>query len=220
MSHIGQNIKKIRIIKNLSQQAFSELFNITRASVGAYEEGRAEPKIDTSIAIAKHFNLSLDQLMTKELTVNKLSNSKFNQFVEGSMFESIQLQLIDVNNAFKELSSNSKSKKSVQLPKLYFSGDILMEYRDAIQNSSNTNIISRDIIVGQLITQPNHGECYLIISEKSICINTYLKNENAETIFYVKITSIIKKNIQAINQVNIQNQLNILKNRLDKLEKN
>jgi transcriptional regulator with XRE-family HTH domain len=72
MSYIGKNIKRIRAVKKLSQAAFAELFDLARPSVGAYEEGRSEPKIDTIIAIARHFGLSTDALLRKELTVNEL----------------------------------------------------------------------------------------------------------------------------------------------------
>ena len=40
MSYIGKNIKKLRSVKGLSQAKFAELFDIKRASIGAYEEGR------------------------------------------------------------------------------------------------------------------------------------------------------------------------------------
>lgn len=72
MSLIGKNIKKIRVVKKLSQTAFSELFDLTRASIGAYEEGRAEPRVDTIIGMAKYFGISIDSLLTKELTVNEI----------------------------------------------------------------------------------------------------------------------------------------------------
>lgn len=72
MSHIGKNIKKIRTIKKMSQSDFAQLFNLARPSVGAYEEGRTEPKIETLIQIAKYFELSIDTLLTKELTINEL----------------------------------------------------------------------------------------------------------------------------------------------------
>ena len=74
MSHIGKNIRKIRTVRKLSQQQFSELFSLSRTSVGAYEEERAEPKIDTLIQIAHYFGLSIDILLTKELSVNDLYN--------------------------------------------------------------------------------------------------------------------------------------------------
>ena len=72
MSYFGRNIKKIRSAKNISQTAFAEMFGLTRASIGAYEEGRAEAKLDTIIEIADYFNLSLEQLLKKELTINDI----------------------------------------------------------------------------------------------------------------------------------------------------
>ena len=72
MSVIGKNIKKIRTAKKISQSEFSDLFSLSRASVGSYEEGRAEPRIDTIISIANHFGLSIDALLTKELTFDEL----------------------------------------------------------------------------------------------------------------------------------------------------
>lgn len=74
MSHVGKNIRKLRTVKKLSQAAFAELFGLARPSVGAYEEGRSEPKMETLIQIAQHFGLSVDLLLTKELTVNELYN--------------------------------------------------------------------------------------------------------------------------------------------------
>ncbi|GAA4363642.1 hypothetical protein GCM10023185_32560 [Hymenobacter saemangeumensis] len=72
MSYVGKNIRKLRAVKKLSQAAFAELFGLARPSVGAYEEGRSEPKMETLIQIAQHFGLSVDLLLTKELTVNEL----------------------------------------------------------------------------------------------------------------------------------------------------
>jgi transcriptional regulator with XRE-family HTH domain len=72
MTYIGKNIKKIRTVKNLSQAAFAHLFHLARPSVGAYEEGRSEPKMETVMQIAQYFGLSIDLLLSKELTINEL----------------------------------------------------------------------------------------------------------------------------------------------------
>ena len=58
MSYIGKNIKKIRSVKKLSQSAFADIFGLKRTSIGAYEEGRAEPKIDKVIDDIKRDKLS------------------------------------------------------------------------------------------------------------------------------------------------------------------
>ncbi len=72
MSLFGKNIRKIRLVKKLSQSALADLVNIKRANIGAYEEERAEPKIDFVIRVANHFSISIDALLTKELTVNMI----------------------------------------------------------------------------------------------------------------------------------------------------
>lgn len=72
MSSIGKNIKKIRGVKGLNQSDFADLFNLKRASIGAYEEGRAEPKLSTILEIANHFGISVDDLLKKDLSVNDL----------------------------------------------------------------------------------------------------------------------------------------------------
>ena len=91
MSLIGKNIRKIRTVKGYSQAAFAELFAIKRANIGAYEEGRAEPKTDMIIKIAKHFSISIDLLLTKELTVNELSG--FQLIRPGAKQESAAVRL-------------------------------------------------------------------------------------------------------------------------------
>ena len=72
MSRIGKNIKKIRSLKKISQTEFAEIFSLTRGSIGAYEEERAEPKLETIIQLANYFGLSIDALVNKELTVADL----------------------------------------------------------------------------------------------------------------------------------------------------
>ncbi len=68
----GKNIKKIRGVKRLSQQAFADLFGLKRGTLAAYEEGRSNPRLKTVIKIASHFNIDMDELLKTELTVNRL----------------------------------------------------------------------------------------------------------------------------------------------------
>ncbi len=72
MSFFGKNIRKIRSIKKISQTEFANIFDLSRASVGSYEEGRAEPKIDIITKVANYFSITIDELINKELTVNEL----------------------------------------------------------------------------------------------------------------------------------------------------
>jgi len=78
MSYFGVNIKKIRKLKSLSQAEMADVIDLKRGTLGAYEEGRSEPKIETIIKFANHFSISLDDLLKRELTVNELLNFNTN----------------------------------------------------------------------------------------------------------------------------------------------
>ena len=80
LSFIGENIRRIRQVKKLSQAEFSKIFSLARASIGAYEEGRSEPKIETLIQIANYFSTPVDALLTRKLSVAELY--KFNRLNE------------------------------------------------------------------------------------------------------------------------------------------
>ncbi|MGB0429447.1 MAG: XRE family transcriptional regulator [Bacteroidia bacterium] len=63
-------------MKKLSQQAFADDFGLTRANIGSYEEGRAEPKIAIVVEIANKFGVSVESLLNNELKVNDIINYK------------------------------------------------------------------------------------------------------------------------------------------------
>lgn len=62
MSNIASNLKYLRKKKGLTQQQFADVMEIKRASVGAYEEGRAEPKYELLKKVAEYYELSMDEL--------------------------------------------------------------------------------------------------------------------------------------------------------------
>lgn len=72
MTQIGKNIKKIRNVRGLSQQAFADLFDLTRGNISSYEEYRADPKIEVVIKIANFFSIPLSDFIEKDLSVNEL----------------------------------------------------------------------------------------------------------------------------------------------------
>src|SRR5690606_31898482 len=99
MSAIGKNIRKIRTIKGLSQSDFANFFGLTRASISAYEENRAEPKIDIALQIAKHFNIPIQKLITQELTVNEYAKFNLQKFIpDKSILETISILIVSSRN--------------------------------------------------------------------------------------------------------------------------
>ena len=82
MTQIGKNIKKIRNVKGLSQQAFAEIFDLTRGNISSYEESRAEPRIEVIIKIANFFGIPLTDFIEKDLSVNELLHYNTNFVIE------------------------------------------------------------------------------------------------------------------------------------------
>lgn len=100
MLMFGKNLKKIRSVYGISQQEFASLFDLKRGTLGAYEEERSNPKLETVLKIANHFSIGIEELLTKELTVNRLL--KFNEKITTSSdeiitkeFEGIPCILVD-----------------------------------------------------------------------------------------------------------------------------
>lgn len=58
-----ENLKRLRIQQGLSQQALAEKFNLTQQSIYKYENGLAEPDIETLKKFAVFFGISVDYLV-------------------------------------------------------------------------------------------------------------------------------------------------------------
>jgi transcriptional regulator with XRE-family HTH domain len=70
-SFAGQNLKYLRKLKGFTQEEFAMKLQIKRSLLGAYEEERAEPRIDVLEIVSDHFKISLDDLLRKDLSDTK-----------------------------------------------------------------------------------------------------------------------------------------------------
>ncbi|MEJ8756730.1 XRE family transcriptional regulator [Pontibacter sp. H259] len=67
---VTSNLKYLRKKAGFTQAQLAEKLDIKRSLVGAYEEGRAEPKLSTLVNIAQLFAITLDDLITVDLATN------------------------------------------------------------------------------------------------------------------------------------------------------
>ena len=70
MSIAGQNLKYLRKLRGWTQEEFAIKLGIKRSLIGAYEEERADPRLDVLEILADIFKLSLDELLLKDLSNN------------------------------------------------------------------------------------------------------------------------------------------------------
>lgn len=64
----GQNLKYLRKLRGFTQEEFAGKLNIKRSLLGAYEEERAEPRLEVLEAVSDWFKVSLDDLLRRDLT--------------------------------------------------------------------------------------------------------------------------------------------------------
>ena len=69
MNYLAQNIKHLRKDKGLTQEQLAHKVGVKRAMVGAYEEGRAEPRLQTIQNLCHYFKVRLDKLIGSDLSV-------------------------------------------------------------------------------------------------------------------------------------------------------
>lgn len=67
MSMANKNLKYLRKLRGWTQEEFAQKLRIKRSLLGAYEEERADPRMEVLEVVADMFKLSLDELLRKEL---------------------------------------------------------------------------------------------------------------------------------------------------------
>lgn len=183
MSFFGKNIKKIRGVKGLSQQAFAEVFDLKRATLGAYEEGRSEPKIETIIKIANYFSISIDSLLTSELTVNELLRFKGDLTIDPEQIqkeEFAHIPCITEKNSKDYLKFFNKKNFINDLPIIQLPINKEKNFRGyTIVNLEMTNhdkgLYPKDVVVGEfvpmeVIKKLNNGVLVLAMVEDELIL--------------------------------------------------
>ncbi|MFI5133221.1 MAG: helix-turn-helix domain-containing protein [Chitinophagales bacterium] len=67
MAIANKNLKYLRKLRGWTQEEFAQKLHIKRSLVGAYEEERAEPRIDVLEVVCDMFKLTLDDILRKDL---------------------------------------------------------------------------------------------------------------------------------------------------------
>jgi transcriptional regulator with XRE-family HTH domain len=91
MSYAGKNFRYLRKLRGWTQEEFANKLNIKRSLIGAYEEERAEPRLDVLETMSDIFKLTLDELLLKDL-----SEVKGTSYIEQRRKLKIAAQSVDI----------------------------------------------------------------------------------------------------------------------------
>ena len=177
MVKVNENIRFLRKKRGWTQEMFSKKIGIKRSLVGAYEEGRSDPRLNNLLKICDTFNISLDNILKKDVSILSEKNYKSNEnqkvkvlsiTVDNSGDENIEL--INQKASAGYLNSYSDFEFIEQLPKfqlpfLNFSGT---HRAFEIKGDSMLPLTSGTIVIGKYIENIDYvkdGKNYILLTK-------------------------------------------------------
>lgn len=95
MGTIAGNLKYLRKKHGLTQQQLADILNVKRPVIGAYEEARAEPKTELLREMAIFFSISVDELVSEDLSdryfEQKKKQAELEQFNVGKQLKVLSI---------------------------------------------------------------------------------------------------------------------------------
>lgn len=180
MSIISNNIKYLRKKNKLTQEQFAGKINIKRSLVGAYEEGRADPRLHNLLNISAIFDVSVDMLISKDIST--LHEQPTNSSQNPQDKSGLRVLAITVDQEGRELIELVPQKAAAgylngfadpeyleelpkfRLPNLPANGT----YRAfEISGDSMLPLFSGTVVVGQYVEDWQHvksGKTYVVVT--------------------------------------------------------
>ncbi|SUJ01046.1 transcriptional regulator, y4mF family [Sphingobacterium spiritivorum] len=176
MSNIASNLKYIRKKKGLTQQQFADLMEIKRASVGAYEEDRAEPKYELLKKIAEYFDMTMDELANDSIDDKWKPTPRSNASnlrvlsVTVDQQDRENIELVPVKASAGYLNGYGDPEYVAELPKFSLPMFNQGTYRAfEIKGDSMLPLPSGSVIIGEYVENWHDikpGQTYIIVSKE------------------------------------------------------
>jgi transcriptional regulator with XRE-family HTH domain len=198
MNFFAANLKFLRKQKKLTQEDFAKKIGINRPKVGSYEEGRAEPNMETLQSISHFFKVKMDELVELNLAEN---NSQPQKDISG---KGLRILPIVVDKSDKEKVSLVPAKAAAGYLNGYADAEFveqlpafdlpLQETQNGtyrlfqIEGDSMLPIPSASYIVGQYVDNwqtVKDNNCYVFVTQSEgivykRAINKVEKNQSFE----------------------------------------
>ena len=182
-SFAGKNLKFLRKQQKLTQEEFAMKLNIKRSLLGAYEEERAEPRIDVLELVSDQFGISLDELLRKDL--GEMSGSYLVRRREQKMASAgTQIQFVPVKAAAGYLTGYADQEfidelNTFTLPML--GAGHFRAFEIVVDSMLPTP--SGSIIVGEKVEGPDQirdNQAYIVVSRsEGIVYKRVVRNQRA-----------------------------------------
>jgi transcriptional regulator with XRE-family HTH domain len=186
MSIAGQNLKYLRKLRGWTQEEFAARLGIKRSLLGAYEEERAEPRLEVLETISDMFKLTLDELLRKDLSESKSGNYISKRRAQKLVAASNDIQLVPVKAAAGYLAGYADPEFLDELNTFTLPMLAPGNYRAfEIVGDSMLPTPSGSVIVGEKvddIEEVKSNQTYIVVSRnEGIVYKRVVKNNKART---------------------------------------
>lgn len=183
MVKINENIRFLRKHLGLTQEQFAQKIGIKRSVVGAYEEARATPPLETLLKMAELFQITADDFISRDMSKSVGEDGKIQsaQAGQGAKFKVLSITVDKDDNENIELVPQKASAGYLngyadpeyieELPK--FQLPILPRnatYRAfEISGDSMLPLEPGTVIIGQYVEKPDdikNGKTYVLVTGK------------------------------------------------------
>lgn len=190
MTNLNENLRALRKQMKLTQDQFAAKLEIKRSLLGAYEEGRAEPKLELLQKIADVCKISVDDLIGRDLTTEKplaktVSLGKDVVVVTQDLAGRDNIELVPMKAAAGYLNGYADTEYVKELPR--FQLPILKQgtYRAfEISGDSMLPILPGTIVIGEHLENLKNiksGKTYILVSQREGIVYKRVFNYLEET---------------------------------------
>jgi transcriptional regulator with XRE-family HTH domain len=192
--YLVDNLKHLRKLFEMTQQDAADQFEVKKSAYASYEEGRAVPPYSNIRKIATFYKLTIDILITKDLTKSNVKNYLnignerllFPVSVDAEGNEMIDVVPIKASAGY--LSGYSDPSYIMNLPKIQFPFKNIQGTGRLFQihGDSMLPITSESYVISELeenIQTIKEGECYILITlNEGIVYKRIFKSEKKNNI--------------------------------------
>lgn len=114
MSIFSKNMRYLRGKLNLSQQKVADDLLITRGRYGKYEDDAAEPPLEILIKISKYYNISIDLLLTinvSKFSIDEMIELPDNRSINTKEYEPDEFEEHHIQNFITQIKTDIKQIK-------------------------------------------------------------------------------------------------------------
>lgn len=170
-----ENLKHLRKLFEMTQQQAADEFEIKKSTYAAYEEGRSIPPYNTIRKISDFYNLTIDILISKDLTKSNVKNyinigndrMLFPVCVDQEGNEMIDVVPVKASAGY--LSGYSDPNFIMNLPKIQFpfqningTGRLFQIHGDSMLPIPSGSYVISEFV--ENVRDLKEGECYILIT--------------------------------------------------------